>query len=151
MFLWKLGTSVRFIVTISYYIIHIIHILLIHIPLVAVNVKNAKGLWAGNAVFCLTLPTFFILSFLFCNFIFLLHPWPKYLKNCIKRITRKWKILRFHNKADVATRCHYNKSLKDLISFCLHFFDESVFPTVCFFCVLNFPDLQSHSGLLFML
>lgn len=50
-------------------------------------------------------------------------------------------MLRFRNKANVATRCHYNKSLKDLISFCLHSFNESVIPTGCFFSVLNFPDL----------
>lgn len=60
-------------------------------------------------------------------------------------------ILTFHNKANVATRCHYNKSLKDLISFSLHSFDKSVIPTVCFFCVLNLPELQNHSGLLFVL
>lgn len=124
---------------------------LFHLHLVTVNVKTTKVFKQVMLFSVLSFPLFSSFHFFFCDFIFLLHPQPQYLKNCIKRITRKRKILRFHNKADVATRCHYNKSLEDLISFCLPSFDENVIPTVCFFCILNFPELWNHSGLLFVL
>lgn len=85
----------------------------------------------------------------------------KFWRTSLKQLQEYEKFLRGlnQNKSNVATRCHYNKSgglfcccfFKDLISLYLNFFSEAVIPSVCCACVLNFPDLQNHSGLLFLL